>query len=376
MGRLRLPIESAAVLTVALVFAACSRGPLQSLTDAPIKIGVIAPVTSGVAANARSVVEGAQLAVDEANADKGIRGRRLSVVIMDDHGVPDEAAKHLEQLAGEGAVAVVGPVTDEATIAAAGVAARLKIVLLSPGATATLPYGGHFVFRTALPARMQAAAMAEFLAESLNLRRIAVSHDSNEYGTMVAQAFEEGLVARGIALTNRRLYRDGETDFARHVRGALAEQAQALFVAGYPDEAVLLLRQVRAVSTTLVVAGSDALYSQDILDGAGAFAEGFYVPTGFIADVRLPVVRTFVSGYEKKYGRAPDQFAAQAYDAVRVIVHAVRRSGPDRQAVRDTIATLKRFPGATGDIGFDRWGNPAREIVIARVKGGAFTPGR
>jgi len=376
MGRLRLPIESAAVLTVALVFAACNRGPLQSLTDAPIKIGVIAPVTSGVAANARSVVEGAQLAVDEANADKGIRGRRLSVVIMDDHGVPDEAAKHLEQLAGEGAVAVVGPVTDEATIAAAGVAARLKIVLLSPGATATLPYGGHFVFRTALPARMQAAAMAEFLAESLNLRRIAVSHDSNEYGTMVAQAFEEGLVARGIALTSRRLYRDGETDFARHVRGALAEQAQALFVAGYPDEAVPLLRQVRAVSTTLVVAGSDALYSQDILDGAGAFAEGFYVPTGFIADVRLPVVRTFVSGYEKKYGRAPDQFAAQAYDAVRVIVHAVRRSGPDRQAVRDTIATLKRFPGATGDIGFDRWGNPAREIVIARVKGGAFTPGR
>ncbi len=361
---------------MALVFAACSRGPLQSLTDAPIKIGVIAPVTSGVAANARSVVEGAQLAVDEANADKGIRGRRLAVVIMDDRGVPGEAARHLEQLAAEGAVAVVGPVTDEATIAAAGVAARLKIVLLSPGATATLPYGGHFVFRTALPARTQAAAMAGFLADSLNLRRIAVSHDSNEYGTMVAQAFEEGLVARGIALTSRRLYRDGETDFARHVRGALAEQAQVLFVAGYPDEAVLLLRQVRSVSTTLVVAGSDALYSQDILDGAGASAEGFYVPTGFIADVRLPVVRTFVSGYEKKYGRAPDQFAAQAYDAVRVIVHAVRRSGPDRQAVRDTIATLKRFPGATGDLGFDRWGNPARDIVIARVKGGTFTPGR
>jgi branched-chain amino acid transport system substrate-binding protein len=216
--------------------------------------------------------------------------------------------------------------------------------------------------------------MAGFLAESLNLRRIAVSHDSNEYGTMVAQAFEQGLSARGIVVTGRRLYRDGETDFGRHVRGALADQAQALFIAGYPDEAVHLLRQVRAVTTTLIVAGSDALNSRDVVDGAGASAEGLYVPSGFVADARLPVVRGFVSAYERKYGRPPDQFAAQAYDAVRVVVHAVRRAGTDRGAIRDAIATLKRFPGTTGDLGFDRWGDPARDVVIARVRGGTFAP--
>lgn len=374
MRRLRLGIGWVATLAIALAGAACARGPAGSVTDAPITIGLIAPVTSGVAANARSVVEGAELAVDEANADKGIRGRRLSLVVLDDHGVPDDAVKHVEKLAGDGAVAIVGPVTDASTIAAAGAAARLKIVIISPGATATLPYGGHVVFRTALPARTQAAAMAGFLAEALNLRRIAVSHDSNEYGTMVAQAFEQGLGARGIALTGRRLYRDGETDFGRHIRGALADQAQALFVAGYPDEAALLLRQLRTVTTALIVAGSDALNSRDVLDGAGASAEGLYVPTGFVADARLPVVRTFVAAYQKRYGRAPDQFAAQAYDAVRIIIHAVRRAGADRQAVRDTIAALKRFPGTTGDLGFDRWGDPARDVVIARVRGGAFTP--
>lgn len=374
MRRLRLGIEWTTPLAIALFVAACTRGPAGSLTDAPITLGLIAPVTSGVAANARSVVEGAELAVDEANADKGIRGRRLSLVVLDDHGVPDEAVQHVQKLAADGAVAIVGPVTDEATIAAAGAAARLRIVIISPGATATLPYGGHFVFRTALPARTQAAAMAGFLAEALNLRRIAVSHDSNEYGTMVAQAFEQGLSARGIALTSRRLYRDGETDFGRHIRGALADQAQALFVAGYPDEAVLLLRQLRAVTTALIVAGSDALNSRDVLEGAGASAEGLYVPTGFIADARLPVVRAFVAAYQKKHGHAPDQFAAQAYDAVRVIVHAVRRAGTDRQAIRDTVATLRRFPGTTGELGFDRWGDPARDVVIARVRGGAFTP--
>jgi branched-chain amino acid transport system substrate-binding protein len=291
---------------------------------------------------------------------------------VDDHGVPEEAVRLVEQLVGEQVVAIVGPVTDATTIAAAGVVERFKVLLISPGATGTLPYGGHFVFRTALPARTLAGAAARYLVETLAIRRIAVVHDSNDYGTTVAVAFDEAIRARGATITSRRLYRDGDTDFTRHVRGALGEHAQAVFLAGYPDEGALFLRQLRAVAPELVVAGTDALYSNDILSWAGAAASGLYVTTGFVAGTSLPLVRDFVAKYRQKYGRVPDQYAAQSYDAVRALAFAMRRVGFDRQKIRDTIATLRRFPGVTGEVSFDRWGDPVREVIIARVKGGTF----
>ena len=156
------------------------------------------------------------------------------------------------------------------------------------------------------------------------------------------------------------------------MQGALAERAQALFLAGYPDEGALLLRQMRATSRAMVVAGSDALYSEDTSTWAGAAAEDLYVPAGFVPDTPLPIVRAFVGRYRERYGRVPDQFAAQAYDGVRLLAFAMRRAGVERSKIRDVIATLKRFPGVTGELSFDRWGDPVRHVLITRIKGGTF----
>jgi branched-chain amino acid transport system substrate-binding protein len=372
-GRLFKRLASVVLFPLILLLAACqSSGPAVGAN--PIRIGMIVPLTSGVASAAQSVVNGAQLAADEISGEKGIRGRRLKLVILDDHGNAQEAARLVEQLAGEEVVGIIGPVTDATTIAAAGAAERFQVALISPGATATLPYGGHFLFRTALPARTQAAAIASYLVENLGIRTIAVAHDSNEYGTMVARAFEESVKARGAAVTSRRLYRDGDTDFSRHVHGVLAERARALFLAGYPDEGTLLLRQMRALHPRLIIAGSDALYSEDTLAWGGSAADGLYAPASFVADTTLPIVKNFVTKYRQRFGRVPDHFAAQAYDAVRLLAQATRAAGPDRRKVRDALAAIRRFPGVTGELSFDRWGEVARDVTIVRVKGGVFVP--
>lgn len=358
-------------LVALLLLTACT----QRLTTAgaTISLGVIAPLTSGLPAAARSVVEGAELAVAEINAERGIQGRHLALVVSDDRGIPEEAARLVGELASK-VVAVIGPVTDATTIAAAPVAERSRLVIISPGATAPLPYGGHFVFRTSLPARTQAQGMAAYLVDRLRVRRVAIAHDSNEYGSMVALAFEEAVRAREATVTSRRLYRDGDVDFRRHIEGAIAERAQALYLAGYPDEGALLLRQARAATRGLLIVGSDALYSDDTTAWAGAAANDLHVPAGFVPETPLPLVRAFVAAYRDRFGRAPDQFAAQAYDAVRVVAFALRRAGTDPQKIRDVIATIKRYPGATGEISFDRWGDPERAVIITRVRGGRFVP--
>lgn len=353
-----------------LLLTACAQ-PTSTAGEA-IRIGVIVPQTSGMPGAARAVVEGAELAVAEINADRGIHGRRLALVTADDHGIPEDAARLVGELAAQGVVGIVGPLTDATAIAAAPAAERRRVVLITPGATAPLPYGGHYVFRTALPARTQAQALAAYLVEQLRVRRVAVVHDSNDYGTMVALAFDEAARAKGATITGRRLFRDGEKDFARHVQGAINDRAQAVFLAAYPDEGVLFLRQARAVTSGLLIAGSDALYTEDTATWAGAAANDLYVPAGFVPETPLPIVRAFVASYHERHGRIPDQFAAQAYDAVRVLAFALRRAGPDREKVRDVVGTLRRFPAVTGELSFDRWGDPVRDVIITRISGGRF----
>ncbi len=358
------------LLFPALLLTACAQS--ASTAGEAISIGVIVPQTSGLPGAARAVVEGTELAVAEINADRGIHGRRLALVTADDHGIPEDAARLVGELAAQGAVGIVGPLIDATAIAAAPAAERSRVVLITPGATAPLPYGGHYVFRTALPARSQAEAMAAYLVAQLRVRRIAVVHDSNDYGTLVALAFEEAARAKGATITGRRLFRNGENDFARHVQGAINDRAQAVFLAAYPDEGALFLRHARAVSSGLLLAGSDAFYTEDTAAWAGAAANGLYVPAGFVPETPLPIVRAFVASYRDRYGRTPDQFAAQAYDAVRILAFALRRAGTDREKVRDVVATLRRFPAVTGELSFDRWGDPGRDVIITRISGGRF----
>ncbi len=362
--------RSWAFLLLGLVLlTAC--GP-EGGSSGAIRLGLIVPHSSDIPGIARAVSEGAELAVAEINQGRGIHGRRLTVLATDDRGDPAESARLVADLAAQGVVAILGPVTDGGVIAASPVAERARVVIISPGATAPLPYGGHFVFRTAVPAGTQARAMAAYLVDRLRARRIAVVHDSNEYGSLVALAFEQAVREREGIITSRRLYRDGEKDFSRHVRGVIAERAQALFVAGYPDEAALLIRQARAAGRGLIIAGSDALYSEDTATWAGAAANQIYVPAAFLPTVPLPLVRSFVAAYRKAYGRSPDQFAAQAYDGVKLIGVALRRAGTDRERLRDAIAALRRVPGVTGELSFDARGDPVRDVIITRVSGGRF----
>lgn len=362
--------RSWAFLLLSLVLLSGCGGGAASASA--IRLGLIVPQSSDIPGIARAVSAGAELAVAEINDGRGIQGRRLTVLATDDRGDPRESARLVAHLAAQGVVAILGPVTDGGVIAASPVAEREKVVIISPGATAPLPYGGHFVFRTATPARLQAEAMAAFLVDRLSARRIAVVHDSNEYGSLVALAFERAVREREGIITSRRLYRDGEKDFSRHVRGVLTERAQALFVAGYPDEAALLIRQARAAGPGLIIAGSDALYSEDTAAWAGAAANQVYVPAAFLPTVPLPQVRSFVTAYRKAYGRSPDQFAAQAYDGVKLIGVALRRAGTDRQRLRDAIAALRRVPGVTGELSFDPRGDPVRDVIITQVSGGQF----
>ena len=226
--------------------------------------------------------------------------------------------------------------------------ARKVVEQALPGATAPLPYGGHYVFRVALPARRQAEALAAYLVRGAGLRRIAVIHSSGEYGTLLAAAFEEAVRAQGGAVTSRRLYRDGQRDFGRHVRGVLEDVPQALFIAGYPEDGARLVRALRAAAPHLVIVGGDTFHSQEFLALAGVAAEGVYAPAAF---VRLGPYRA-------------RRWSTQLLDVVRG-----RDAGP-------ACACLAARPSRPGPTCTSRWSTRRSPTSLHRAAAGAAEAAR
>jgi branched-chain amino acid transport system substrate-binding protein len=365
MGR-TIPVW--AVICAALVATGCSGG---ARAQESLAIGVLVPLTSGVPGAARAASQGAQLAAEEANAGGGLGGATLALLVQDDRGSADEAVRLFDELRAKKVVAVVGPLTDATAAAVAPSAERVGIVVISPGATGTIPYSGSAIFRTSLPAQAQARALADYLAGTRRARRISLIHEGNDYGTLVAMAFAQRVRELRAEVVGTRLYRDGDTDFTRHASGVLADAADAIFIAGYPDEGAHILRALRGRGIAVPVAGSDALYSPDLIEWAGEAAEGVLLPAAFVATEPIPSVQEFVGKYRRKFNEAPDHYAAQGYDAVKILASIVRRNRTPA-AVRTALQGLRRFPGATGEITFDRWGAPDRPVAIARVKSGEF----
>lgn len=366
-----MTLGAAAILLAALASSAC--GPSSALrAQESVAIGVLAPLNSGVPAAAKSVVQGATLAAEEVNAAGGVAGASITLIVADDRGTAEEAAKQFEHLVNQRIVAVVGPVTDAAALAVAPMAERAGIPLVSPGATGTIPYAGSSFFRTSLSAEAQARTLAEFLVRTRNTRRLVIIHDSNEYGTMVALAFAERIKGLGGQVVGTRLYHDGDTDFTRHVTGVLADGADAVFVAGYPDEGALIVAALKGRGVRVPIVGSDALYSTDLVAWAKAYAEDVLLPAPFVASDPLPVVQEFVGKYRKHFNEAPDHFAAQSYDAVKMIASTMRRGDRTPKGIKSALQDLRKFPGVTGQITLDRWGVPARPVAVARVHQGQF----
>lgn len=359
------------VLWVLLALAGCGGSSSSQVT---VRVGVILPTTSGMAAAAASALRGAQMAADEVNAERRVR---LVLVTHDDYGSPQKAIELFQRLSSDPAVAaVIGGLTDAVAVQLSAVASATQTPLLSPGATGPIPFAGQYFFRTSLPSSVQGKALAEY-ALSKGMRQASVVQDANEYGAAVAEGFSQAMRAGGGTVLSQHLFTDGTRDFSPVVRALQRERPDVILFAGYPDEGVIFVQQLAQEGVPRALLAPDSFASPEL--AAAVPRRGMVVASVFFADSPVPRVRAFVREFRSRYGQSPDAFAAQAYDAVRLVAVAVKRLGPgayqsqdrvDRAKLRDALAATQDFPGVTGTITFDRLGNPARDVQLLRVDGG------
>lgn len=355
--------------------ASCGGGPGGS---GNVVIGVAGPLEL---VYGRSMRQAAEMAAEELNAAGGIDGRQIELLIRDDGADPQRAIGIANEFVDHpGVVAVVGHITSGATLAAAGIynAPENGLVEISPTASSPLiTTAGEWTFRVCPSDLEHGPALAHWLRETLGRNSAEVLYANDAYGRGVVESFARAFVNTGGRVVGTDPFLPtyvAEPGFLDpYIERSIARRVEGLVIGGLADEAIEIIRSARRLGFSGPILGADGLLG---VEEAGAVTEGVFVSTPFLPDMPATATQTFVAAYRERYGDAPDAYAALTYDALHVVVQAVREVGTSRTAIRDYIAQVgterPAHNGVTGRIAFDANGDAdAKPVVIGVVRDGA-----
>ena len=316
---------------------------------------------------------GAQLALDEINANGGAGGRPLEVRLVNDRGDAGAAIGVADSLANDPrVVAVVGPIYSGTTVAASDVFEHAHLPALATSATSPeISRLGPYTFRLASSDSANAVALAT-VARATGLRT-AILYSNEDYGLGLMRVFSHALEEGGQAPLAEDPYEEDMSDFRPYLTRLKQRGAGLVFIAGIDQGAKTLIPQAREVGLQARFMGGDGI---EALKESGAQFDGTVIGVLFHPDASAKA-REFATAFRARWHREPDSSAALAYDAVYLLARAVSAGANDREAVRRYLERVgrpggtPRFDGVAGPVAFDANGDPqGKTCVIGTVRGG------
>ena len=335
--------------------------PNQDETET-IRIGGIGPLSGGYANYGFSVKNGAQLAVDEINAAGGINGKQIELSFQDSQADPESAVNAYGKLMDWGMQVSLGGVLSGETASIVAAAREDNIMLITPSGSADKCIDGNSrAFRVCFYDSFQGAAAAQYIKNNNMVDTVGILYQSDiDYSVGLYNAFVEECGKSGITIAETQTFTDAtKTDFSTQINALVNSGVKLVFIPFYAEEASTFLTQARGKFADDVY-----FFGADGLDGIlgkveqdPTIANNVLMLTPFAADDPAENVQAFVKAYQAAYNATPDQFAADAYDAVYVIKAAVEKAGTtDGDAMAAAMASLE-VAGVTGTMTWNADGN-------------------
>lgn len=341
----------------------------------PIKIGHYGSLTGKDAAFGVATRKGILLAVDEINAKGGVLGRPLQYVVEDTQSKQGEPSTAVKKLLSRDKVAVVlGANASADSREAAPLCQNAKIPMMAISSTdPKVTELGTYIFRICFIDPFQGAVLAKFARTSLKAERVAILTAVNSpYSTGLSEVLRKDFTARGGKIVAEQKYSERDKDFRAQLTAIRTLKPDVVAVTGFYAEAALICKQARDLGIDVPFIGGDGWEAPQLIEIGGKAVEGTYYSTYFSAEGDAPEVKSFVERYKARWaGEVPEGVSALGYDAVYVIVDAMKKAGTtDGPALRDAIAKTKDFPGVTGHTTIDEKRNSAKAAVMLTVKDG------
>lgn len=334
-----------------------------------IRIGEFIAMTGPEAAFGQSSDKGIRLAVDEANAQGGIRGKMIRLISADRTGTPSAIVKRL--ITKDHVLAILGEIASGRSLAAAPIAQQLKVPMISPSSTnPKVTQIGNYIFRTCFIDPFQGPVMASFAYQDLKLRKVAILMDQDsDYSRGLTEFFRKKFEKLGGKIVTVERFTAGDTDFAAQLKRLRRFHADGIYIPAYYPEVGRIAQQARVLKIKLPLLGSDGWDSPRLFEIGGKAIQGAYFSSHYSAENPAAQTKAFIKAFQEKYHDVPNGLAASGYDAARVLIAAMRRAAKlNSRAIRDEVAKTTGYHGATGTITINVHRNADKDVFVVQIK--------
>lgn len=360
----------------ALLLGSCMENDLKTLraqkalnatSSTPIVIGLVWPFS----AQYDQLPQGVRMAVEEINAKGGLLGGRpLTLVEADDFDSVREGRLVAQEFAeNTDMVAVIGHAWSYISVPASPIYEFNGLVMLSPSSTSPelTRNGFRFIFRN-VSSDEEIARQLAIYAEAQGYKRMTILHVNDPNGRQLANVFENEADRRNINVVDRRSYQGTNRNFGTIIENWRVLDIDAIFIAGANPEAAEFILQAREAGIQTPIMGSDGLDTDDLWNIAGEAAEGTVVVSHYHPDTPREQQQAFIRKYRQKYGTDPDTWAAQGYDAVYLLAHAMTvAQSSNSEAIANALHQTRDWQGVTGPHTFDERGDVVGKPIILKI---------
>ncbi|MBB5402778.1 MULTISPECIES: branched-chain amino acid ABC transporter substrate-binding protein [Paraburkholderia] len=350
-------------LVVALALGMlCAHAPSYGAEPQIVKIGFVGPLTGPVARVGKDLQNGAQLAVDEANAKHPmIGGKPVKYVldVQDDQADPRIAIQVAQKLVDDGVVGVIGHYNSGCSIPASAVYHTANVAMITPGSTnpALTAQGFANVFRTMGHDGVGGVIAGEFAVQQLKAKRIGIIDDRTAFGQGLADAFEKGAKQANGNVVDREFTNDKAVDLRAILTSLKQKNVDLIFFGGLDEQGAMLVKQMRSLGMPAQLFGAGALKSNAFLQIAGNAGEGTRDLEPGPALDKLPSAQEFGKRYKARFNQDVELYAPFAYDAALAMIQAIQSADSlDRAKIVAAFPKVS-ITGVTGKIAFDPHGD-------------------
>src|SRR6059058_5187350 len=312
--------------------------------DKTISIGINLPLTGADAHDAELIKDGAMLALDEANAQGGVAGYKINVIVLDDGTAtagqydPAQAATNARKMVADNSVvAAIGPQMSGSGKAMAPILSQGNLATVTPMSTNPditdpkfaqqyRPKGKPVYFRTVTTDAFQGPNMANYMAQTLKAKSVYVLDDSGAYGVGIADAFQKQAEKIGMKILGRDQLNPKEADYTTVLTKIKSLKPDLLYYGGVAQAGVKLAKQAYDIIPNIPKAGGDGVQGASFLKGVGfPAADGWYATNASPHMLEDANVQAWIKKYQERFKTLPNDYAITAYDGAQVVLDAIKR---------------------------------------------------
>lgn len=356
MNKKTLLSVSFIIILYLIFFPGCKEKDKSERKEEILKVGATFPLSGDVASAGERIKNGLLLALDEVN-NEGVETKKIEIVLEDDQNQPALAARNMKKFVEiDNVVSVIGSAASSCSLAMVPFASKKEVVMLSPISSSLLlsEKGGEYFFRICPADDAQAKIAGKWLIEK-QVKSLAIIHVNNDWGKPLAESVKSMIEKNAGNVPLIEAIEEGETDFRAILTKIKSGNFDFIYAPTYPIDGGLLVKQAKELGISIDMLGGDNWSSQEFKSTAGNAINGCY----FVSSIEVSgeIYNNFEKAYKSRYGNEPDNFATWAYDAMKVMALALRKTNGKGGVVLKDVLKKIDYNGASGRISFDENGD-------------------